>query len=619
VTIRGHTVAVLCFVVLGVTGAAATAPAAQAAGQEQIASYVVDVTIRPDSSLQVTETIVYDFASEQRRGIFRVVPDRDRFDDTYDRIIRIENVRAASPTGAPADVEVERSGGATRIRIGDPDRTVTGEQTYVIDYSVRGAMNAFDEQDELVWNAIGVDWQVPIERASVTVRAPADVIDGACTSGPPLSLSPCAAASTSGATARFAEPTLAPGEGVTVAVALPVEAVDVPPPLLEARWTPQRAFSVGPIQVVVALLALVGGLAGVLALAWRRGRDRRYVGQVPGLEPPPGLPAPEEHRPLGTGPEGAVEFAPPPDVRPGLVGTLLDERANVLDVTATVIDLAVRGYLRISEIPRSNWLGKADWRIDPVRAADEALLPYERRLLEAFTGRTDTRLSVVAKDAALDLQLVQQDLYRDVVARGWFRGRPDRVRTQWTVLGGLLVVAGAGATYALARWTTFGLTGIALVLAGVTLLLAAPRMPARTGRGSATLARTLGFRTYIRTAEVEQIRFEEREQVFSRYLPYAMVFGEADRWAKSFAAVGFGAAAGVAGAASAPGWSLPWYSMSQGSSFAEFGAAIEGFTVTTAGSLSAAAAAASASSGGSGFSGGGFSGGGFGGGGGGSW
>jgi len=151
------------------------------------------------------------------------------------------------------------------------------------------------------------------------------------------------------------------------------------------------------------------------------------------------------------------------------------------------------------------------------------------------------------------------------------------------------------------------------------MLIASRRMPARTGRGTAVLTRTLGFRTYISTAEANQIRYDEREQVFSQYLPYAMVFGEAERWTKTFAAAGFGAAAGAAAGAGSVGavpWILPWYVGANAFSMNDFGDAISAFTVTTAGSISAAA---SASSGSSGFGGGGFSGGGMGGGGGGSW
>ena len=595
------------------------ATSASAAAGERIRTFDATLAIQPDASVRVSELIEYDFGSQSRRGIFRVIPVIDRFDETFDREIRINDVNVSSPSGAPSQLSIETSGGAERFRIGDPNRTVTGVQTYLIQYTVVGAMNAFDEQDELFWNVTGLDWEVPIDAATARVSAPGDIARVTCFAGAARSTAPCTSSRANGAEAVFAAKGLSPRAGLTIVVALPKGAVDVPARLLVERPSLARSFSLTPATISVALLVLVLSVGGVLRLAWTQGRDKRYVGQVPGLEPPRGASAIEEIVPAFGKDAVAVDFAPPPEVRPGIIGTLIDERANVLDVTATVIDLAVRGFLRIEEVPKEGWFGKADWRFIPLKPADNTMLAYERRLFKAITSRSDNLLSVVAKDAAADLHKVQTDLYNEVVARRWFRGRPDYVRTQWAFLGGVLAGFGALLTWALARWTTFGLVGIGIVLAGIVMLIASRRMPARTGRGTAVLTRTLGFRTYISTAEANQIRYDEREQVFSQYLPYAMVFGEAERWTKTFAAAGFGAAAGAAAGAGSVGavpWILPWYVGANAFSMNNFGDAISAFTVTTAGSISAAA---SASSGSSGFGGGGFSGGGMGGGGGGSW
>jgi len=140
------------------------------------------------------------------------------------------------------------------------------------------------------------------------------------------------------------------------------------------------------------------------------------------------------------------------------------------------------------------------------------------------------------------------------------------------------------------------------------LLAVAGKMPARTGRGSAMLARIHGFELYLKTAEAAQIKFEEREQIFSRYLPYAMVFGLADRWASIFRDIGAVRPDGTAGLywyTGQPGWTMLYFSQSIGS-----------FTTTTVGTIATTPPSAAGSSG---FSGGGFSGGGGGGGGGGSW
>ena len=89
-----------------------------------------------------------------------------------------------------------------------------------------------------------------------------------------------------------------------------------------------------------------------------------------------------------------VEFAPPQDLRPGQVGTIVDEQANTLDVTATIVDLAVRGYLTIEEIPKEGWFGKPDWTLHRTGKADDDLLMYERTLLTGlFKDGNDPALS----------------------------------------------------------------------------------------------------------------------------------------------------------------------------------------------------------------------------------
>jgi uncharacterized membrane protein len=136
------------------------------------------------------------------------------------------------------------------------------------------------------------------------------------------------------------------------------------------------------------------------------------------------------------------------------------------------------------------------------------------------------------------------------------------------------------------------------------LLAGAHDMPHRTAKGTGTLRRVLGFKTFIEESEKDRARFAEQQNLFSEYLPYAIVFGAVHKWARTFE-----------GLAAQPPDTTSWYHGSQVFTALAFANAIDGFTVTTAGTISAAAPS---SSGGSGFSGG-FSGGGGGGGGGSSW
>jgi uncharacterized protein (TIGR04222 family) len=585
------------------------APAWAAAGDGNTTRFDVSLVVQSDGTVQVREDITYDF-TDYSHGIERYIPVRYQVDDTYDRVLTISDVSVSSPSGAPTDLQTEEQGGVYYLRIGSPDQTFIGEQRYVITYDVTGALNSFPDHAELYWDAIGTDWRSPILKATVDVKAPA-IQQATCFYGPQGANSLCSTSDVGSRVAQFGQRGLAPGEGMTVAVAMPSSAVTVPPPVLEVRWTPQRAFSADPPHVAASVALLVVGVGAVSYLGYRRGRDRRFRGQVPGLAPMPGQEGESELRPVGQGAEGPVEWLPPDDVRPGLVGTLIDEQANVLDVTATIVDLAVRGYIRIDELPREGRFSSRDWQLVQLKAADPSLMQYERTLYDAiFKSSNVVALSSLKQHFRSDLSNVQSQLYDEMVYRRWYNRRPDTTRTSWSVLAIVAIAAAAGLTYLLARFTTFGLVGIALVVAAIALFVTARFMPARTPAGSAMTARILGFKRYLATAEADQLRFEEPEQVFSRYLPYAIVFGVTDHWAKVFQQL---AASGTvsAGAGAA---SLYWYTGPGGWNFTDFSSSISSFSTVAAGSLSAAAA-----SGGSGFSGGGFSGGGFGGGGGGGW
>src|SRR4051812_47185834 len=137
-------------VVLPLSGRAAAGDA----GTEGIRSYDVTLDVRSDGSLRVAETIVYDFGGNSRHGIERDIDTEQAFDGSHNRRFPVSEVEVSSPT-APDHAEVTESGGETRLRIGDPDRTVTGRHTYRISYLVGAATTRSGDDDELYWNAVG--------------------------------------------------------------------------------------------------------------------------------------------------------------------------------------------------------------------------------------------------------------------------------------------------------------------------------------------------------------------------------------------------------------------------------------------------------------------------------
>ena len=577
----------------------ATSRPAAAQNGEQIDRYAVVLDVDAQGVLHITETIDYDFGAAERHGIYRYVPVRFHLDSKYDRVYRMSNIKVTGSPGTPTQTDVSNDANNKVIRIGDPDRTITGRHQYRISYDVEGALNHFADHEELYWNATAFKWDAPMGEVEAVIHVPDAITKVACFAGPEGSNLPCSRATGEGTTeATFHAAELGPGSGLTVVVAVPPGSVGAVAPILDERWSLDRAFSrtpatVGGAGALAALLLVVVG-----RLLYRHGRDRRLLTEGGG----------EEVVGLFDKTDGPVAYRPPDELRPAQVGVLIDESADPLDVSASIVDLAVRGYLKIEEIPDKGWFSKGDWRLLRQDGDDDVLQPYERRLRDAlFEDGDDVLLSDLKQKFYDDLKQIQDDLYDDSVTRKWFVRRPDRTRALWFGLGLVLTLAGVGVVVLLAAATHAALVAVPLVLAGLVVLAAHRRMPARTGTGTQTLAEVLGFRRFMTTAQTERMQFAEEEGIFAKYLPYAIVFGVTSEWAKRFEGLGAGSPA-----MSGMGWYVGMHPFTP----MGFSSSMNDFTIRTAGTIVSTPPSAS---GGSGFGGGGFSGGGGGGGGGGSW
>jgi hypothetical protein len=612
---RGHRVPAVLAVVVALLLLAGPASAAGEQGNRSFSRYDATYVLTPDGGADVTLDFDFDFADTPGHGPYLTMPVKQAIegDTAHVRAYPVSDVTAQSPTGAPANVYLDRSDYWLGIRIGDEDiGDVSGVHRYVVTYHVDGVVNpgaGAEGEDEFYWNVIGLDWVVPLRDVGVVVDgAGPEVLDTVCVAGYSGSTDPCTADSFTGTRATFEQAALEPGQALTVAVAFPANAFPDAEPIIVAA--PKGPFALTPWTGGAALLVAAAGSAYAIGRSGRRGRDRAYLGLTPGLAPVPGQEGQEGYARRAP---VAVQFTPPPGVRAGQMGTLVDEVADPRDVTATIIDLAVRGYLRIEEVEPPSSRGRGgDWNLRFIGGQDAGLRPYERELLDSlFATSLVVSLSGIKTTFAAAMARVQAKLYDEVTHQGWFAANPSRVRTRWLVAGGALLVAGGALGFALAP-IGWALVGVGLGLVGVVTMLVARRAPARTAAGTAILAQTLGFRRYLETAEAGQLRFEEGEDLFSRYLPFAIVFGVAERWAGIFEQL-----ARQGRAVAEPTWYVgpsyhPGYFWLGAS---HFGSTMESFSTVATTSI---AAPTPGSSGGSGFGGGGAGGGG-GGGGGGGW
>ncbi len=544
--------------------------------------FASDITVQSDGSLHIVETIDVDFRGLQKHGIFRTIPVRYEWDETHVRLYRLTVRSVTDGPGRAVRYQVSVGGPNTVIKIGDPDVTVSGLRTYKLTYDVGGAMNPFSDHDELFWNVNGGSWPVPTSAVSATLHVPGGLQKITCFQGARGSTEPCRATMATSRADFETTRSLPTGEQLTIVAALAKGVVAEPALILEesGRTLPEH-FEPQPLNLAPAALVLLAGLA---ALFWRWytvGRDVRERETV------------------------VPEYEPPDKLRPAQLGVILDESADKKDVTATIVDLGVRGYLTITE-KKSGWFEKEDWTLRSTGKPPDGLLLYERVIWNGlFKGREKVKVSELREKFVVSLRAAQEALYTDTAKRKWFMARPDEVRSGYVGLASLAILAGAGIAWLLGTTLGSGLIGVAVAAVGVVALGVARVMPAKTAAGAELLRRTLGFRQYMEVAEKERQRFAERENIFSEYLPYAIVFGCVERWAKAFKDIDTSAQ------------TASWYVGSGKFNANALSSSLQGFSSN----LGSAIASTPGSKGGSGFSGGGGggSGGGGGGGGGGSW
>jgi hypothetical protein len=491
-----------------------------------ITSFHSDYTVRADRSIDGVERIAVDFGRLQRHGIYREIPVR------YRKVVReglplegrvkvdldLEEVTDAS--GRKLQTKVER-GDRVRIRIGDPNRYVTGRQTYVIHYRLGSGLGFFEDHDELYWQVTGTEWPVPILQATASVTLPpaeaweardAEGWSAWCYAGwfESTSGERCTATLVDAGRYRFETGRLDAGEGLTLVAAFPKRVVRAPG---GAEKVARAVATWWPAALPFAALFLMLGLWGT------RGREPSAGSAVPNWRPPDGLP-------------------------PGAAGTLVDQRADMDDVVATLLDLAVRGYVRIREVAPGGVMGlveegsftgkalrtlglyKNDWQLERTEkpTADGDLTHYEGRVLHrVFEGDT--------------IPEIRDGMYDHLVRKKLFRQNPDTVRKiyRWAGIGGLVLGGGLGAQ------TENWILGIGIALAGLVVLVFSSFMPAMTLEGARRWREVKGLEEYIRRAEKAELEFsqapEKTTQLFETLLPYAVALDVSDIWVDQFAAV----------------------------------------------------------------------------------
>lgn len=558
-----------------------------------IENFVANITLKTDTTVEVVEHIDVDFNTLAKHGIYRIIPVRFKTQrgDTVDS--RFQLLRIQDQLDRNYRFEQTREGDSVKLKIGDPDRTVSGRQTYVIAYQVSRviAQPHAEGGTEFYWNITGNGWPVPIRAASAQIRSPAGgIIDLICFTGYYGSTQEnCTKDQDTGRTvATFSARNLAPSQGLTASVLMDSAQFSFPPPWKELLWFLRDNWLYG-----VPLLTLLV----MLVLYWQHGRDKQYRNlfhESGDVETVPLF----AHAPL------ALTYGPPPSgLPPGEVGVIVDEKIQQQDITAIVIDLARRGYFTIKELKQPSFFSKGKYQLLLQGKDEKDLRDYEESVMDMLFDdprKKTVDLNSLHSDAYQDLEEAKKRLYTSVTKSGYFYGDPGKVRKIYFFVGFMLIVVGL---YTLGVGRFLGSTGgwlTATMGSGAIVAAFSQFMPARTPKGRKALQEIVGLREWIRIgAWREQIH--EKLNFFEEILPYTITFGLTAKFLKALEGANI----------TAPSWYI-------GSG--RFNANGFANSMNSVGSsVNSSVAATRPSGGGSGFGGGGFSGGGGGGGGGGSW
>jgi hypothetical protein len=543
-----------------VTALLLAAPAsATGAADDRITAYRAEGSLDGSGVLKVKETVN---VTPGAATVSRTLQTRVRSSTDEDRKYELENI-SASVNGKPAE--------GFQNSETDDGREITvhasGESEIVYSYDVVGVVADSIDGREVSWPIVqGFSSSIPKASVSVTVPFASWIT---CFAGRPGSSMPCTSSQLGESAAIEIEQNGVPAGGrLTFRAGLSPQATVPPNAEFATRWSLGRAFTADSSTLGLSALLLGLGVLGAAALWFVRGRDASRVDESAGVPARPVLDS-----------ENGPQFAAPDGIRPGQVGTVVDETADVVDITATLLDLAVRNYLTIIELPRSSEFGRLDWRLERLNAGGPELLPYEKALLDAvFADGDAVTVSDLGPALRPRLGLVREHLYADVVSQGWFAQRPDAVRNRWTTAGVVLILAGAVLTLILAIATKFALGGLAVMLAGVALALAGQVAPARTARGSAVLGRIAGLQAYLRNESSTDLPEHHRLEFASRCLPYAAVLGLTDKWALEIANTDDD---------DDPDAGIGWYSGPENWHLSDIGQSLSNFVTALSGSLTA--------------------------------
>jgi uncharacterized membrane protein len=548
----------------------------------RITNFSSSMQVAPDGTMTVRENLEVSFEG-QFHGIYRDIPIQypGPHGSNYTLFLTVTSVTDGQGNKLKYDSSVQ--GDFRHLKIYIPD-AVNTTKVVDINYTVKNAVRWFDDHDELYWNVTGNDWPVPIDSAMAIILFPpnaANNLRGQAFTGVYGSEGRDATATVNGNVVKVStNGALEMREGVTADVYITKGVLTQPSQLTFALW-----FIRSNVIVLLPLWAFVV----MFFFWWTKGRDPKPDTSV------------------------APMYEPPKDMTPAEVGTLTNDSVHPRDITSTLVDLAVKGYLKIEEVESKMLVfSHRDYIFHSLKPQGswDSLQAHERVMLNHLFagGRDQIRMSELRNQFYVAIPTIKEDILAELKGKGMYSVDPDSAHA-YVFIGVILTALPFVLVQVLKVADVLASVGM-VILAGlislIIVFLFARIMPAKSLKGVRTKVEILGLQEFINRVDADRLR-RMPPDTFEKILPYAMVLGIENHWAKAFAGIVQNPPAWYVGPTPYVGFNPIFFAASMHSMATDVHQAF------------VAAPRASSSGSGWGGGGGGFSGGGFGGGGGGAF
>jgi uncharacterized membrane protein YgcG len=509
-------------VVLGLTGSAAAQSSRTLVWDRW--DVTIDQVDAVANSFRVTETYDMAFSGTFRFGTAAIPMGRIE-GISVSRVLQDGRALLSGCQNAPGTFCTGYKDGNYEIGFNFFTPITDGSARFVLEYIVTGAIRVYPDGDQIWWNAIPSEhFGFPIRSGTITMMlpngyAPREGIDPVEVYGVPGTIE------VNGTTIRArADRQIGGSEEFGIRAQFPHHP-NARVPRWQATDDAQRTYDettrpvLNLVLIAVSGVILLGGVLFVLARYFSSGQDPK----------------------LGVVPE--YLSSPPSSLPPSIVGGLIDESVDLRDIMATLVDLARRGYLVIEEDQTDGVFGKSS--TFTFKRTDEPagdLREHERIMLERIFagGALERSMESLRNSFYTTIPQLRTSIYQAMVKEGLFRNNPETTRSIWTgagvviallgAAGGFLMLINEGPTIA----DTLACLPIALVILGLTMVIAAVAMPSKTQKGAEEAAKWRAFEKYLRN--LKKLQGEQAAaQHFEEYLPYAIAFGIDRMWMRELA------------------------------------------------------------------------------------